>query len=479
MELSIPYIFELPWDGAFSAPGVPLPAMRFVLGNSDTARADPDWIGYLDPERGIAGLLDGTDLALSASDLTQADGIDLGPSWRGQRAGTINGMFDPNRSRVQREGDAAKMRRFMYAATRQDAIMRWTPTADGIERLLRVRNAGRPDTGGRQPTTYQLTFTSEDAVILSGAQAASTSINRYNYVLNPSGESVAKWTSPSPDYTTTREASGVGGVPSVYGGFRDKHTFDGAATPGFPFIDLMIPTVPAAGTYVASVYLWIPAAWNGGAPSLTPTNAGVGIVSTTAANLALRDQWQRINTVYTVTAGGLSGNLRLAYPAGTPPTTVAGGLLYSDALQVEVDVLHTYFDGSTSDGAWTGGAHNSTSVYVGQYSVSGTNLGDAPTWGWYEILGPVTNPTLFAGISQMPIQLTITVPAGEKLWVFPERAAIFQEGPGPTFTRTDKFDAFIGGGFEQLPRGYFTVILDPTFSGVGASLTVHWRHAWP
>lgn len=153
MELSIAYAIE-------TAGGA-----RVVVGNSDLARADTDWIGYLDPDQGITGLLDGPDIRTSSQVRPVADGAQIGPGWRAMRSGTIQGMLDPNSTTATREAYADRLRLVMHDCVRQDATLRWTPSGDGIERELAVRCAARPDIRGRQPTTFMVTLTSPDVTI--------------------------------------------------------------------------------------------------------------------------------------------------------------------------------------------------------------------------------------------------------------------------------------------------------------------------
>lgn len=159
MELSIPYILSTSGGSC-------------VFGNSDAAKADPNFAGFLDPDQGITGLLDGADVRAVQANLAQFDGSQLGPGWRGQRAGTIQGMLDPNVTVVQRETVAARIRRVMAGCVRADGLLLWTPTYDGVPRMLRVRCVARPDIRGRQPTTFMLTLASADAEVIAATESA-------------------------------------------------------------------------------------------------------------------------------------------------------------------------------------------------------------------------------------------------------------------------------------------------------------------
>lgn len=153
-ELAIPYSITSP------------SGLRLVVGNSDTAKADPDWIGWLDPENGITGLLDGAEIQASILKRPRAAGVLMGPGLRGERSGTIQGVIDPNVSATIVEQRAQKIRRVMAEIEKADGILRWWPSSDGIGRRLRVRNVARPDVRGRRPKTFMLTLSSRDPYVL-------------------------------------------------------------------------------------------------------------------------------------------------------------------------------------------------------------------------------------------------------------------------------------------------------------------------
>ena len=164
MELSIPYVLT-GHDGS-----------RVVVGNSDVAKADPDWIGYLDPENGITGLLDGAEPRAAMQPVPLGEGVQIGRVFSGERSGTVQGMIDPNATTAVMESHAAKLRRFAQAARQLDGVMSWTPSGAGaLPRMIRVRHiSGRPDVRGRRPKTYLLALTSRDPVVLSRDEALHT-----------------------------------------------------------------------------------------------------------------------------------------------------------------------------------------------------------------------------------------------------------------------------------------------------------------
>ena len=66
---------------------------RAVFGNCDAATADADFVGYLDAENPITGLLDMPPSRLAGGNLPGGDGGYDGPGLRGRRQGTISGMI--------------------------------------------------------------------------------------------------------------------------------------------------------------------------------------------------------------------------------------------------------------------------------------------------------------------------------------------------------------------------------------------------
>lgn len=163
MELAIAYVLVGP-DGT-----------RIVVGNGDPATSDSDWVGYLDPENGISGLLDGADVTENVDDIVQGDGGVQGPNWRARRSGTIQGVISPNAGIVTAETYIQKIKR-ASAALRGDALLTWTPSTDGIRRRLRLRRQAKPAFGGRRPKTFQLAMASPDPLILSDVEQNTTII---------------------------------------------------------------------------------------------------------------------------------------------------------------------------------------------------------------------------------------------------------------------------------------------------------------
>lgn len=138
---------------------------RAVVGNCNEAVLDPDFVGYLDPENGITGLLDGAEVRENAQAIVLGDGGEQGPQFLGLRPGTIQGFANPNLTIGLQEDALARLKR-ASRALRADAMLRWTP-ADGYRRRLRVRRSARPSIGGRRPKTFQIALSSPDPYVLS------------------------------------------------------------------------------------------------------------------------------------------------------------------------------------------------------------------------------------------------------------------------------------------------------------------------
>jgi hypothetical protein len=143
---------------------------RAVVGNSDTATADPDFCGTLTPDSGITGLLDRAGVRESSSDLVEADGATHGPFWLSRRSGVLQGFLradslDP----VVVSAAESKLKR-ATRALRADGILRWTPPNDSSPRQLRFRVQDGPRITGRRPKAWQVTLVSTDPYALSSTE---------------------------------------------------------------------------------------------------------------------------------------------------------------------------------------------------------------------------------------------------------------------------------------------------------------------
>lgn len=143
---------------------------RAVVGNSDTATTDPDFVGYLDAESGITGLLDRAGVRESATDLVEADGASHGSFWLSRRSGTITGVLFVGGLDPTIVANAESKLKRATRALRSDGILRWTPPNDSTPRQLRVRVQDGPRITARRPKAFQVTLVSTDPYALSASE---------------------------------------------------------------------------------------------------------------------------------------------------------------------------------------------------------------------------------------------------------------------------------------------------------------------
>jgi hypothetical protein len=155
-EVGIAYVLTGP-DGS-----------RAVVGNCDAAKNDPDFVGFLDPENGITGLLDTADVRESASDLVQADGGIHGAFYLSRRSGTVQGLILPQSEMPAVNAAIAKLKR-ATRALRADGVLTWTPSG-GVPLMLRYRRQQRVAITGRRPKAFQAALVSADAYNLSASE---------------------------------------------------------------------------------------------------------------------------------------------------------------------------------------------------------------------------------------------------------------------------------------------------------------------
>lgn len=158
-EIGIAYVITGP-DGT-----------RAVVGNCDAAVADPDFVGYLDADSGVTGILDGADVRETASELVGGDGGIHGPFWLGRRPGTINGILLPNSDMPAVNLAERKLKR-ATRALRADGTLQWTPSGESLQRMLRFRRQQRPAITGRRPKAFQVALVSDDPYVLSTSEAS-------------------------------------------------------------------------------------------------------------------------------------------------------------------------------------------------------------------------------------------------------------------------------------------------------------------
>lgn len=487
MELSIPYEFTAP-DGA-----------RAVIGNSDAAMADPDFVGILDPENGITGILDEATHRVSGTDLVEGDGMTFGPTWLGGRPGTVQGLILPpgglDPALVNAAGE--KLER-ATRALHADGFLRWTPGGSAIERELRFRRTSGPNLTRRRPKAFQFALTSPDAYILSSGEssleitpglgagelgipnpildpiASPLDVSAQAFVVNQGtadtwprfrirgpitnprvihqiAPPLTNWAkNPSVELTTTTYTQYVGNTiarsteQSYSGDYSLKATYsnDTRLT--------SVAIVPSGGVQVGQIFhgsarVWIPSSWTGGQVIIGDdgTNGANNIVAQVNADMALRDQWQTIYwTKEKITSAGTTTNIFIKY-TGTAPTV--GDFIYIDGVMsiigAEDPGVPDYFDGDFAGSQWLGSPHNSESLYGG---------------------GSET------------VALTYDLAAGDFLDVFPRTGQILLNGDADRYGSLD----FAASSWWKLAPGSNDVRLLAAASSAGASVIVYWRHAW-
>lgn len=141
---------------------------RAVVGNTDDAKNDVDFVGYLDPENGITGL-DAAAVRESSVDRVEGDGGWHGDFYMGRRPVTISGDFHP--VDMSLTAFVVKRDRVLRAskALRADATLAWTEPGQPRKRLL-LRRAAETRITGRRPKKFAASMVSADARILSALE---------------------------------------------------------------------------------------------------------------------------------------------------------------------------------------------------------------------------------------------------------------------------------------------------------------------
>lgn len=204
-----------------------------------------------------------------------------------------------------------------------------------------------------------------------------TRTNITNLATSPSSEGGTKAFNSGPNWPTTAVATGTGGVTSFVGSNHLQHAWSGVTTDTNMGAVVWSGTLPSAGTYVVSSWVYIPSAYTGSAFSIGTDASFVGSAqtATVAADLTKRDQWQRIYSTVNIVAGDLAGTFVLRH--GAYPAAAGTGIVYSDAAQIEVlgsgSTPSRYGDGSFSGWTWSGAANASTSSGPGSEVTATTN----------------------------------------------------------------------------------------------------------
>ena len=138
---------------------------RVVLGNGDTARADPDWIGFLNPDDGVTGL-DSAEVRESADLLVEADGGVHGAFYRGRRPFTLNGWIDTN---TDLDVMSERIDKLLAAtdAMREDGTLTWQESHRPETGVWFRAASGGARISGRIPKRFTVPLVSADDRIVS------------------------------------------------------------------------------------------------------------------------------------------------------------------------------------------------------------------------------------------------------------------------------------------------------------------------
>lgn len=179
-ELSIAYDLEHP-DGT-----------RIVFGNADAASDDPDFIGYLDPDNGLAGI-DSPELREASALIVGGHGGIPYDHFHGRRPFVVNGQHRTDVAPAVHNALEQKIKRATNAMRRDElALLRWT-NSGFPERRLAVQRNGPPRVGiGRRPKSFALELVCSDYRILSELERDSGVTARgAQAVVNNAGDELA------------------------------------------------------------------------------------------------------------------------------------------------------------------------------------------------------------------------------------------------------------------------------------------------
>lgn len=193
-----------------------------------------------------------------------------------------------------------------------------------------------------------------------------------NLVANPMGPSGTSGYISSPMCTLSAghavpNPPGVLGWPGVTTCFRSL--INATSTPtGTNAVAGCSSTLPVAGTYSFSLWVYVPSTWTGGSLRVYPSSFTGSSGSITAnIDMSKRDQWQYIVSGGTFVIGDLIGDFRIG-PVLASGDWIIGEHIYFTAVQVEQKSYATPFvprsiGASLAPGnAWTGTPHASTST---------------------------------------------------------------------------------------------------------------------
>lgn len=157
---------------------------RAVVGNGDPARLDPDYVGWLDADNGIAI---SRNVRTSADDLVAEHGGVLGPYFWGRSSISLQGKINPEPDVAAANGWIKKLKR-AARSLEGDGQLIWTPTGD-VERYMPIRLAQSPGEGTGRPRPFALQFDSwEYRALATALRTTVLGANAAGNVLNDGDE---------------------------------------------------------------------------------------------------------------------------------------------------------------------------------------------------------------------------------------------------------------------------------------------------
>lgn len=148
---------------------------RIVTGNLAAAKADPDFVGYLDPDNGLTGL-DSADVREAGADLTAGDGGINYDGFRGRRPVQLAGTIWPEFTATQRVAIEEKILH-VTDCLKGDALLRWTNTGL-VERRLALRTQQPTRITGRRPKAWLIAMIAQDWRRLADAESSTVAAAR-------------------------------------------------------------------------------------------------------------------------------------------------------------------------------------------------------------------------------------------------------------------------------------------------------------
>lgn len=130
---------------------------------------DPNFVGYLDSENGITGLLDTAEVRQGVYDKPEFHGAVETNSFFSQRIGTLQGFVIPDPNMTVYNSRESRLKRASRAVKGESpSVLTWTPDGSS-QRTMRLFRAGKIALTGRRPKNFVLPMSSPDPFVYSAA----------------------------------------------------------------------------------------------------------------------------------------------------------------------------------------------------------------------------------------------------------------------------------------------------------------------